>query len=89
MLLAGEGGAHFVERYRQLPGASALLVAVSGMVDLEGEAVRLGVDRFLGKPFELEDVLAIVSAAFLKVEITPSTLATQGRTCAQEIEYSS
>ena len=53
-------GAAFVERYRALPNASAMLIAVSGIANLAEEADRIGVDAFLSKPFELADLLSLV-----------------------------
>jgi DNA-binding response OmpR family regulator len=50
----------FAERYRELPDAAAPLIAVSGIANLAAEAERIGVDGFLTKPFELEDLLALV-----------------------------
>jgi DNA-binding NtrC family response regulator len=59
----GAGGHAFVEAYRELPDASAILIAVSGIADLEQEAARIGADGFLPKPFDIEDVLAMVRKA--------------------------
>ena len=53
-------GTTFAERYRALPEAAAPLIAVSGIANLAEEAARIGVDGFLTKPFELEDLLALV-----------------------------
>jgi DNA-binding response OmpR family regulator len=53
-------GTTFAERYRELPDAAAPLLAVSGIANLAEEAERIGVDGFLTKPFELEDLLALV-----------------------------
>jgi DNA-binding response OmpR family regulator len=55
------GGAELVERYRELPDATAALIAVSGVANLEEEAARIGADGFLAKPFELEDLLSLVT----------------------------
>lgn len=54
-------GAEFVQRYRALPDATAALVALSAIVNLEDEARRIGADGFLAKPFELEDLLSLVN----------------------------
>ena len=53
-------GAAFVKRYRELPDATAPLIAVSGIPNLADEAERIGIDGFLAKPFELEDLLSLV-----------------------------
>jgi CheY-like chemotaxis protein len=63
MLLADGDGAEFVARYRQLPDARAMLIAVSGIANLEAEAVRIGADGYLGKPFDLDDVFSMVARA--------------------------
>src|SRR5215213_8772681 len=57
MTLPDISGAEFVQRYRCLPGATATLIAVSGIANLEDEAARIGADGFLTKPFELDDLL--------------------------------
>jgi DNA-binding response OmpR family regulator len=61
-LTDGDGG-HFVKQYRQLPNATARLIAVSGMPNLEEESARIETHGFLVKPFELEDLLSIVAKA--------------------------
>jgi DNA-binding response OmpR family regulator len=63
MSMSDGNGAHFVVSYRQLPDSSAMLVAVSGVANLEAEASRIGADGFLTKPFDLDDLLAIVARA--------------------------
>ena len=60
MHLANGTGEDFLRAYRALPDASARLIAVSGIANLEGEAARIGAHGFLKKPFELEDLLASV-----------------------------
>ena len=54
-------GAEFVQRYRALPDATATLIALSAIVNLEEAAGRIGADGFLTKPFELEDLLGLVN----------------------------
>ena len=68
MLLPDEGGEGFVRAYRALPGAMARLIAVSGIADLEDEAGRIGADAFLAKPFELDELLAVVAKALLDAD---------------------
>jgi len=63
MTLPDLDGADLVARYRALPNATAALIAVSGIANLEAEVERIGVDGFLAKPFELEDLLALVNRA--------------------------
>jgi two-component system, chemotaxis family, chemotaxis protein CheY len=54
-------GAELVARYRALPDATAALIAVSGIANLEEEAARIGAHGFLAKPFELDDLLDLVT----------------------------
>lgn len=63
MTLPDLNGADLVKRYRELPDATAALIAVSGIANLEAEVERIGVDSFLSKPFELEDLLSLVNRA--------------------------
>jgi len=42
-------------------GATARLIAVSGIANLEDEAGRIGADASLPKPFELDELLAVVA----------------------------
>ena len=58
VLLGDQHGAAFVESYRQLPDATAPMLAVSALADLAAEAARIGADDFLAKPFDLDDLLA-------------------------------
>ena len=60
MTLPDLSGADFVRRYRELPGCTAPLIAVSGIPNLAEEADRVGADGFLTKPFELDDLLGLV-----------------------------
>ena len=61
MTLPDLSGAEFVKRYRRLPDATATLIAVSGIANLEEEATRIGADGYLTKPFELDDLLRLVN----------------------------
>ena len=54
-------GGEFVERYRELPDATATLIALSAIVNLEEAAGRMGADGFLAKPFELDELLSLVN----------------------------
>jgi len=59
--LPDQSGEDFVAAYRALPNASARLIAVSGLANLHDEAARIGAHGFLRKPFELADLLAVVT----------------------------
>ena len=61
--LPGMSPEELVTAYRALPGADAQMVAVSGFPGLAQEAARLGANGCLAKPFDLDDLLAMVSAA--------------------------
>ena len=63
MTLPDISGAEFVQRYRCLPDATATLIAVSGIANLEDEATRIGADGCLTKPFELDDLIHLVNRA--------------------------
>jgi CheY-like chemotaxis protein len=60
--LRHESGASFIETYRQLPDSHARIVVVSGMANLDDEAVKLKADGFLGKPFQLDDLISTVAS---------------------------
>ena len=62
-------GAELVERYRGLSDATAPLIAVSGIANLEAEVARIGADGFLAKPFELEALLSLVDRALSDGEL--------------------
>jgi CheY-like chemotaxis protein len=62
MLSDGDGG-QFIDRYRQLPHSNARLIAVSGIANLAEQAAKVGADAALLKPFDLDDVLSLVSRA--------------------------
>jgi DNA-binding response OmpR family regulator len=67
MSLADGDGEHFVTSYRQLPRATARLVAVSGIAKLDEESARIGADGCLAKPFELADLLRIVRGSMTAI----------------------
>jgi DNA-binding response OmpR family regulator len=59
--LQGHTAESFIPAYRALPNARAALVLLSATSDPEGVAAANGADRYLAKPFELDDLLAIVA----------------------------
>lgn len=63
LLMPGLSGDEFIAAYRQLPDATASIVVISGRTDVRERAVRAGADGFLGKPFELADLLDAIRAA--------------------------
>jgi DNA-binding response OmpR family regulator len=61
--LAGSSGEEFVQAYRNLPGAGAQMIVLSGASNLEATVERIGADGYLTKPFELDDLLTTVERA--------------------------
>jgi CheY-like chemotaxis protein len=59
--LQGQTGESFTEAYRVLPNATASLVLLSAAADLEQVAATIGVDRYLSKPFDLDDLLQMLT----------------------------
>ncbi|HVH67183.1 MAG TPA: response regulator [Gemmatimonadales bacterium] len=63
--MPGQGGLHTIDRLRRAwPGVK--IVAISGvpsggLLDVERHAVALGADRFISKPFEGAELVALVS----------------------------
>lgn len=68
--LQGESGETFIEAYRALPDATAPLVLLSAAPDLDQGAARSDVDRYLAKPFELDDLLDIVAKSLPEADRT-------------------
>jgi CheY-like chemotaxis protein len=50
----------FVEQYRRNADPPASIVLLSGIKDLEATAKRLGAEGFVSKPFQLEELTAVV-----------------------------
>jgi DNA-binding response OmpR family regulator len=61
--LGGQPADDFLARYRAMPGTPAPILIASAVANLEDEAARLGVERYLAKPFELDDLLSMVAQA--------------------------
>lgn len=53
-------GWEFVRKYRSIPDAHAPLVVMTAAHDARRYAAEVEADRFLAKPFELDDLLATV-----------------------------
>lgn len=54
------GGAEFARAYRQRPGRHAPIIAFTAARIGEGEELPIEVAGFLAKPFDLDDLLALV-----------------------------
>jgi CheY-like chemotaxis protein len=50
----------FVEQYRRMADPPASIVLLSAVKDLEATAKRLGAEGFVRKPFEIEELTAVV-----------------------------
>jgi two-component system, NtrC family, nitrogen regulation response regulator NtrX len=58
--LTSESGESLIEAYRALPYASARIVLLSAVADLEQVATRLAADGYIPKPFDLDDLLLVI-----------------------------
>jgi two-component system, chemotaxis family, chemotaxis protein CheY len=54
-------GWEFARRYRTLPGPHAPIVVLAAAVDVAAEGAQIGAAAALGKPFDLEALLAVVA----------------------------
>jgi DNA-binding response OmpR family regulator len=55
------GGEGFIAMYRSLPNADAALIVVSGAHDLVDVAARIRADDYLTKPFDIDQLLGVVT----------------------------
>jgi DNA-binding response OmpR family regulator len=62
LLMSGQGGQGFVERYRLLPDATAPILVLSGLPDAAQHAARIGADGSIIKPFDLDALVEAVQA---------------------------
>lgn len=51
----------FADAYRRRPGPHAPIVVLTAAQDAAARAAQINADGFLGKPFELDDLLAVVA----------------------------
>jgi CheY-like chemotaxis protein len=51
----------FAEAYRQQPGPHAPIVVLTAAQDAAQRAAQIKADAYLGKPFELDDLLSVVA----------------------------
>lgn len=51
----------FAESYRQRPGPHAPIVVLTAAQDAAGRAAQIQADDYLGKPFDLFDLLKVVA----------------------------
>lgn len=60
VIMPGLEGEEFVRRYREQPGPKAPIVLISALPDLPAIAAGLAIDRYLAKPFGMDQLLAAV-----------------------------
>ncbi len=60
MLMPVMDGKTFLEAYREYPPPRARIIALSASKNLKNVAKPMGVDDFLGKPFDLDELLHCV-----------------------------
>lgn len=53
-------GTEFSDRYRDLPGVRAPIVVLTAAPFAERRATEIGVDAYIGKPFDLAALLSVV-----------------------------
>ena len=53
-------GPRFVRAYRQLPTPHAPIILLTAAMSAERRATEIGADAYLGKPFELDDLVRLV-----------------------------
>lgn len=53
-------GWEFARAYRQRPGPHAPIVVITAALDVAKDAKEVGANGFLGKPFQLDDLLRLV-----------------------------
>jgi two-component system nitrogen regulation response regulator NtrX len=63
LLMSGEGGAGFIESYRQGQNATTPILIVSGMPNVAQQAASIGADGSIGKPFDLGELIETVQGA--------------------------
>ena len=51
----------FADAYRRQPGPHAPIVVLTAAQDAEARAAQINADDFLGKPFELDDLISVVA----------------------------
>ena len=59
--MPGMSGWEFARRYRARPGPRAPLVCVTAAVDAAARGAQVGAVAALGKPFDLDELLAVVA----------------------------
>jgi DNA-binding response OmpR family regulator len=60
LTLPDNGSAAFVATYRRLVNGSAPVLLVSGRADVEQQVAALGVDGWLAKPFDIDELVETV-----------------------------
>ena len=55
-------GWQFAKTYRERPGPHAPIVICTAALDVKRDASEIGADGFLGKPFQLDELLDLVES---------------------------
>ena len=50
----------FVAAYREMPGPHAPIIVMTAAQDARSRAIEIGADGYIAKPFDLDDILAVV-----------------------------
>ena len=53
-------GWQFAELYRQLPQPHAPIIVMTAAADARQRAAAIGADAFIGKPFDVNELVALV-----------------------------
>ncbi len=61
MRMPGMDGWQFAEKYRAQPGPHAAIVVLTAAQDAAARAAQIQAADFLGKPFDLDDLLSVVA----------------------------
>jgi CheY-like chemotaxis protein len=61
MKMPGMNGWQFAKAFREQYGTAAPIIVVTAAEDAQRTAQEVGADAWLGKPFELDDVLRLVN----------------------------
>jgi CheY-like chemotaxis protein len=61
LYMPGMSGREFVESYRGRPGPHAPIIVLSGSAERPGDLEELGCAGWIAKPFNVDDLLAVVA----------------------------
>jgi CheY-like chemotaxis protein len=61
MRMPGMDGWQFAQKYREQPGPHAAIVVLTAAQDAAARAAQIQAEDYLGKPFDLDDLLSVVA----------------------------